>query len=140
MNFKKLKKDIFILKIDKGEKILETIKNLCKFKKIYSGYFTGLGAVNQINVALFKVSNKEYIKKELYGEYEITNITGNITQMNNEIYLHTHITFSDTNFNAYGGHLIEATVSGTCEIIIHRFNNKIKRKFDNDVGLNLLNI
>lgn len=38
--------------------------------------------------------------------------------MNGEIYLHLHIGLSDSKYNAYGGHLTSALISGTGEIII----------------------
>lgn len=140
MNIKKINKNNFIIRIDKDEQIVESIKKACQIKKIKTGYIFGIGASSELTVGLFKTKEKEFLKKEFKGEYEITSINGNITEMNNKIYLHLHITFSDKDFNSYGGHLVEAVVSGTCELIITNLKGKVTRFFSNEVGLNLLDI
>ena len=45
---------------------------------------------------------------------------------------------SDSKYNAYGGHLNSAVISGTGEIVIEEIEDIIERKFNEDVGLNLL--
>lgn len=54
--------------------------------------------------------------------------------------LHLHIVLGDEKFQAYGGHLKNAVVSATCEIAIFELDSKIKRKYDDEIGLNLLDI
>ena len=44
---------------------------------------------------------------------------------------------SDEEIRAFGGHLKEATVSVTAEIILRTVNGKIKREKDIETGLNL---
>lgn len=58
--------------------------------------------------------------------------------MNGEIYLHLHIGLSDSKYNAYGGHITSAVISGTGEIIIEEIDGEIEREFNEEVGLNLL--
>jgi len=58
--------------------------------------------------------------------------------MNGEIYLHLHISLSDSKYNSYGGHLTSAVISGTSEIIIEEIDGEIEREFNKEVGLNLL--
>ena len=58
--------------------------------------------------------------------------------MNGEIYLHLHITISDLNNNAFGGHLNSAIISTTGEIIIEEIEGDIEREFNEEVRLNLL--
>ena len=54
-----------------------------------------------------------------------------------EPFSHTHITFSDTNYNVFGGHLFDAQISATGEFKIDILDSKIDRKFSNEIGLNL---
>ena len=60
--------------------------------------------------------------------------------MNNEVYLHCHITLSDVEMNAIAGHLKEGIIGATCEIVLIKLAGEINRKFDNVIGLNLMEL
>lgn len=128
----------YIVRLDKGEEIVSSITELVRNEKISLASVSGIGAVNKVTIGLFEVESKEYNKKELQGDFEILYLSGNISQMDGQEYLHFHITIGDKNFNAYGGHLNEAFVSATAEIIIDLIDGNIDREFNDDVGLNLL--
>ncbi|MBS3113972.1 DNA-binding protein [Candidatus Woesearchaeota archaeon] len=133
-------KDTYFIRLDRGEKIIETLKNFCNKNKIKCGYFFGIGALNEVELAHYIVENKKYTSKTYKQPLEIVNMTGNITTMNNEIYLHCHIVLSDEKMHAIAGHIKEGTIAATCEIILVKLNANINRKHDDFIGLNLLDI
>ena len=137
MKFKKFGNK-WIVRIDKGEEVIQTIKKVCEDNKIKLGSLSGIGATDKVTVGLFNTKGKQYQSQELIGDYEITNLSGNISTMNGEIYLHLHIGLSDSKYNAYGGHLNSAVISGTGEIVIEEIEGEIERNFNEEVGLNLL--
>ena len=137
MKFKKIGSK-WIVRIDKGEEIVETLKKFCKENKIKLGTISGIGATDRVTIGLFNTKNKQYHSQELIGDYEITNLSGNISTMNDEIYLHLHISLADSKYNAYGGHLNSAVISGTGEIVIEEIEDIIEREFNEEAGLNLL--
>ncbi len=136
MEFKRFGNKV-IMRIDKGEEVVEIIKGFCIDQKITLGSICGLGAADRIKVGLFNVEEKKYYSTELNGDYEITNLTGNISTMDGETYLHLHITLSDHDMRAFGGHLNEAVISGTCELVIDIIDGVVDRKFNDEVGLNI---
>lgn len=137
MKFKKFGNK-WVIRIDKGEEVIQAIKKVCEDNKIKLGSISGIGAANKVTIGLFDTKAKEYHSQELIGDYEITNLSGNLSTMNGEIYLHLHIGLSDSKYNVYGGHLTSAVISGTGEIIIEEINGEIEREFNKEVGLNLL--
>ena len=42
------------------------------------------------------------------------------------------------NGEVFGGHLNKAIISATCEMVINIIDGKIDRKFNEEIGLNLL--
>jgi len=136
MEFKRIGNKV-IMRIDKGEEVVETIKKFCKDHGITLGSISGLGAADRIKVGLFNVEEKKYYSTVLTGDYEITNLTGNISTMDGETYLHLHITVSDHEMRAFGGHLNEAVISGTCELVLDIIDGIVDRQFSEDVGLNI---
>jgi len=139
MKFKRCGNKI-IVRIDKGEEIVEKLIHLCKANAVKLGSISGIGSTNQVTIGLFETGTKQYLSKELIGEYEITCLSGNVSTMNGEVHLHIHITLSDSHYNAFGGHLNSAIVSGTCEVVIDVMDGSVSREFSEEIGLNLYKI
>ena len=127
-----------VLRLEKGEEVLESIKILCEKEDIKAGSISGIGASNNIVIGLFKVDEKKYYSNTFEEDFEITNLTGNISRMNGEVYLHIHGTFADIEGKCIGGHLNKAVISATCEIIINKIKGDIDRKFSDEIWLNLI--
>ena len=130
--------ETIVLRLEKGEEVIESIKKLCEKEDIRLGSISGLGATNHVIVGLFKVSEKKYYSNTFEEDFEITNLTGNISRMNGEVYLHIHGTFADIDGKCIGGHLNKAIISATSEIIINRINGEMGRQFSEEIGLNLI--
>lgn len=128
----------YLIRMDKGEEIVSTLKEFCQQQNITLGSIKGIGAVDKATIGLFKTNEKKYYSVELNGSYEITSLLGNISTMNGEVYLHLHINLSDEHYKTYGGHLNSAVISATGEIIIEAIDGMVDRKFNDDEGLNLL--
>ncbi|MCH8003434.1 MAG: DNA-binding protein [Nanoarchaeota archaeon] len=139
MRFKKMK-DTYFVRLDRGEKIIDSVKDFCTKNNIKCGYFSGIGALDEVELAHYIVENKKYTSKVFKQVLEITNLTGNITTMDNEVYLHCHITLGDDEMKAISGHLKEGKIAATCEIILVKLDAEINRKHDELIGLNLLDI
>lgn len=137
MIFKKLGNK-YILRIDRGDEVVSTLKTFCTDQHITLGAVTAIGATNRATIGLFNTETKQYQSTELTGDFEITSMTGNITTMNGEVYLHLHATLSDAHYHTFGGHLNAAFISGTCELIIDVIDGACDREFSDAVGLNLL--
>ena len=137
MNYRRFDNTI-VLRLEKDEEVIESIKNICIKEEIKAGTITGLGASNDITIGLFKVDEKKYYSNSFKEDFEITNLTGNISVMNDEPYLHIHGTFGKDDGSCIGGHLNKAIISATSEIFITVINGNIGRRFNDNIGLNLI--
>ncbi|MCF7792780.1 MAG: DNA-binding protein [Candidatus Cloacimonetes bacterium] len=132
--------NICFIRIDKGEEIISSLKKFCENENIKLGKISGIGATNNVTVGLFEPSKQQYHSNTLKEDFEILSLTGNITTMKNEVYLHCHITLANKNHQSFGGHLNSAVVSATCEIVLEVYDGSVDRFFDQESGLNLLDI
>ena len=130
--------DSYVVRINKGEEVIEKLKELCKKEDIKLAEITGLGASNLVEIGVFNVNTKEYNTKVFEGMFEITSLVGNATSKDGEVYLHIHINFGDENGNVRGGHLVRTNISATSEIIVRKINGEVGRKLSDEIGLNLL--
>lgn len=139
MNYKRFGTKV-IVRIDRGEEIVDKLKQICKDLNIKLGTITGIGAVDEATMGLYDVETKKYHSSELTGDHEIAPLSGNISTMNDKPYLHLHVNLSDKDHRSFGGHLNSAIVSATFEGVIDIIDGKIDRELDNSVGLNLIKI
>lgn len=128
----------YILRLDPGDEIVKCITTLAETEKIHLATVSGIGAVNKATVGVFDTVKKEYIANKLKGIFEIVSLAGNISTMKNQEYVHMHIALGDEKGQVFGGHLNEAIISATAEIIIDGIDGSIDREFNETIGLNIL--
>ena len=130
--------DAYVVRLDRGEEIVESLTKICDREKITLATIEGIGAADHAVIGLYNVGEQVYHKTELNGPMEITALTGNVSTMDGKTYLHIHINLCDEKMNVKGGHLNECRISATAEITIRTVNGKVERFYDKDgVGLNL---
>ena len=131
--------DTYVIRLNKGEEVIESLKNLCRDEDIKLAEITGLGASDFVEIGVFNIYTKEYNTKVFEGMLEKTSLVGNVTRKDGEVYLHIHINFGDEEGLVKGGHLVKSRISATSEIILRKIDGEVGRKLDEEIGLNLLN-
>lgn len=129
-----------IARLNKGEEVLEQIQIIAEKEHIRLAQINALGATDNFTVGVYDVAEKVYHKKEFVGAYEIVSLHGNISTINNEIYLHLHMSCADKDGNVVGGHLNRCIISATCEMFIDIIDGSIDRFKDEETGLNLFKL
>lgn len=136
MEYRKLQNKI-IVRMDKGEEILEKVREVAEKEKIKLADISALGAVSEFTVGVFDTEAKEYHANEFKGSFEIVSLTGTINTMNDEFYCHLHMSAGNEKGQVFGGHLNRAIISATCEMVITLIDGRVDRRFEKEVGLNL---
>ena len=127
----------YVIRIDRGEEVITKLQELCEKEDIRLASIEGLGAADHVVVGLYNVEKKEYKKRVFDEEMEITSIIGNITMQGKKVYQHIHMTVCNADLQAFGGHLNECRISGTCELFLTVLDGQVGRKYDDVTGLNL---
>lgn len=126
-----------VARIDKGEEILDKIKEIANKENIKLANINALGATNDFTVGVFKTDEKKYYSNNFTGDFEIVSLTGTINTMNGEFYSHIHMSAGNDKGEVFGGHLNRAIVSATCEMVINIIDGTVDREFNENIGLNL---
>ena len=136
MDYRRFGKTI-IARMDRGEEVLTQLKNIALKEDIKLASVRALGATDDFTVGVFKVDEKKYYANHFTGDFEIVSLTGTISTMNGEYYAHLHMSAGDEQGHVFGGHLNEAIISATCEMVIEIIDGQVDRLRDESVGLNL---
>ena len=90
MEYRRFDKTI-IVRLDKGEEILEQVKELALKERIKLASVQALGAVDRFTVGVFKTDDKKYLANDFSGSFEIVSLTGTINTMDGAFYCHLHM-------------------------------------------------
>ena len=126
------------VRLDVGEEISEQLKKVCKEHGIKAGSVTGIGAIKDAVLGVYDIELKKYNENHFDSFMEICNLSGNVSEMNGETYLHLHATLAGEKGRVFGGHMINAVIGATAEIFITVLDGEIGRKHIGELGINIL--
>ena len=127
----------YLMVLLQGDDILPQIETFAKAENIPSANFTGMGFVN-MTFGFFDFNTKKFIPKE-FKDVELASMNGTIAWQKGKVSIHAHGVVTDKNFNAFGGHILEGTVgTGSLEIMIIVHDKPFERKFEENLGANVL--
>lgn len=129
--------DTYMIRIDVGEEIPEQLMNVCLKEQITLAQVEAIGAADQAELGVYDLNARSYQREELNGFMEITSLSGSVTKMNGQPYIHLHATLADRNHTIHGGHVLKMRVGATCEMFVRVIDGQVDRRPDEQLGINL---
>ena len=139
MQYKKFA-NTYVIRLEKGDEIIDSLKTLVEKEEIRGGFFYGLGAVKNVSLGYFDVGKKEYKEKSFEQDFELTSMVGDVAFSGEKIIVHAHVTLAGEDFKVVAGHLNKATATATTEIVFNPVEGKLSKKIDPITGLNLMDL
>ncbi len=131
----------WIVRLEKGEKLVESLVKLVEQENIPSCWVNAIGAATSVELGYYDLDEKEYEGETIMELMEITGLQGNLTWIDGKANFHLHGTLSKKDMSVVGGHVRELTVGGTCEVFLHKwYKENLTRSHDDETGLKLLNL
>jgi len=125
----------FILVLNSGDNLLESITQCARDAKLTSASISGLGQLHNPTLAYFTSNPQDKpTLTTMKGYYELASLNGNITNNENQYYTHAHAVLADKKFHGIAGHVNDAEVGLTAEITIVPFAAPVQRTVDPKTG------
>ena len=83
--------DTILVRMDRGEEILEQVKAVALKEQVTLASVQALGAINDFTVGVYNVAEKKYYANDFKGSFEIVSLIGTIDTMNDGFYCHLHL-------------------------------------------------
>ncbi len=133
-----MSKKIHVFRVKPKQELLGSIASYCREHGITSGIVIGIiGSVEKAKLNYLMELPGKYEGVEYPGPLEIVCAQGSVALKDNELIVHIHIQLSEQKA-CHGGHLAEATVFSTAEVVIAELDYQLKRYSDSYTGLNEL--
>jgi predicted DNA-binding protein with PD1-like motif len=130
----------FVLVFDKGDEPVDGIAAFAREQQLEAGHFTGIGAFSDLVVGYFDRERRDYERIAIREQVEVLSLVGDIAIEGEEVRVHAHVVVGKADGSAHGGHLLEAHVWPTLEVVLAQTPEPLRKRFDPETGLALINL
>ncbi|HXH12969.1 MAG TPA: PPC domain-containing DNA-binding protein [Alphaproteobacteria bacterium] len=130
----------FALVFETGDEAISGLTAFAKERSLTACHFTAIGAFSDLTLGFFDWEKKDYQRLPIKEQVEVLSFVGDIALKDGEPMVHGHVVVGKADGSAHGGHLLEAHVRPTLELILIESPNFLQRKFDQETGLALIDI
>jgi len=123
---------------NKGDEFISRLTEFAKRQKLTGSHFTAIGAFSGVTLGYFDRNKMEYQQIPLNEQVEVLSLTGNITLDHDEPKVHAHVVVGRPDATTRGGHILEAYVWPTLEVIVVEEPKGLQRRTDEETGLALI--
>src|SRR5271154_4663858 len=119
----------------------EAFSGLLEFAEKYhvtSAHFTAIGAVNGATLGWFDSQRKMYKKIPINGQHEVIGMSGDIALYQGKPVVHTHMIVGGPDGTTRAGHVLDAYVSPTLEVMVTVDPIAMKKRLDPVTDLTLI--
>jgi uncharacterized protein len=130
----------YALVYEKGDEFISKLQGFAEQHALAASHFTAIGGFSDAIVGFFDRQKMDYKKIPVNEQVEVLILAGNITVSDNEYKIHAHAVLGKADASAVGGHILEAHIWPTLEVIIEESQKHLFRKIDAETGLPLLDL
>ena len=127
-----------IYSLKAGATIPDDILAIVRREKMVTARVEAIGGVKELRLAYFDHDTKRYEEHDFKEFLEVTGLLGNVTLKDRKPFLHIHGTFGRRDLSTLAGHVMTAKVFPLLEVVITPTRNRALRRFDDDLGLNVI--
>jgi predicted DNA-binding protein with PD1-like motif len=114
--------------------------DFAKRERLSSGHFTAIGAFEDVTLGYFEWASKDYARIPIREQVEVLSLVGDVALEGDVPRVHAHVVVGKRDGTAHGGHLLEARVRPTLEVILVPPPGHLARRFDPRSKLALIDI
>ena len=123
---------------DKDAEFIAALMSWAKENKLGGSHFSAIGAVREVTLGYFDRGKKDYQKIPVREQVEVLSLIGDIALKDGIPQVHAHVVIGKADGSAHGGHVLEAHVWPTLELILTESPKHLCRKYDPETGLALI--
>jgi hypothetical protein len=121
-----------------GDEAYSGLQEFAEKYHVTSAHFTAIGALNGAIVGWFDPQRKMYKKIPINGQHEVIGMSGDIALYQGRPVVHTHMVVGGPDGTTHGGHLLEAYVSPTLEVMVTVDPVAMRKRLDPETNLTLI--
>jgi predicted DNA-binding protein with PD1-like motif len=130
----------FLLAFSTGERLTDQIMAFAADHKISAAYISGIGGLSAVTLAYFDWETKKYNPIPLDEQVELVSFIGNLSMAEGNPRLHAHVAVGRSDGCTMAGHLLDAVVRPTVELVLVESPVTLVRVMDEESRLPLFDL
>lgn len=127
-----------VVVFDKGDEPFGGLTDFCRENDVSAASLTAVGAFSRATLAYFDPSKMDYVDIPIDSQVEVLSMVGDVALADGEPEVHAHIVVGHEDGSTQGGHLKEAAVFPTLEVVITETPAHLHKRHDSETGLTLI--
>ena len=125
---------------DTGDEVLSPLLAFATRQQVTAARFSAIGAFREATLGYFDWASKQYEKISVREQVEVLSLVGDVALEGDQPKIHAHVVLGKRDGTAHGGHLLDARVRPTLEVMLIESPATLRRMFDPGSGLALIEI
>jgi predicted DNA-binding protein with PD1-like motif len=131
----------FVLVFQTGDELASGLAKFSEQQKLSAASLTAVGAFSDVRLAYFNWETKKYeISVSLGEQVELLSLIGDVALKDDKPVVHAHAVIGRKDGTTCGGHLLEAHIRPTCEVVITESPADLQKFVDPESGLALIRL
>ncbi len=132
---------MFVVVLSTGDEAFASLKRFIREQRLGAAQITAIGALSDAVLGYFDWARKEYKRIPVKEQVEVVSLIGDVAlDPQGEPALHAHVVLGRSDGSALGGHLLEAHVRPTLEVVINEAPAHLRKRHDPESGLALIDL
>lgn len=129
----------FAVIMQTGDEVMRTLKEFAAHERLSAAQITAIGALSDVVLAYFDWQTKQYQHIPVREQVEVASLLGDVALgPDGRPAVHIHLVVGRRDGAAMAGHLAEAHVRPTLEVIVTESPAHLRKKHDPESGLALI--
>ncbi|MGO8717700.1 MAG: PPC domain-containing DNA-binding protein [Acidobacteriaceae bacterium] len=118
-----------------GDEVLGGLTQFAQDRHISAARITGIGSIHNGTLAWLNPETKKFYLIHIDQQAEVLSLLGDIAMYQGKPVVHVHMVVGFGDGTAHGGHLLQAHVWPTLEVIVTAYPRPLYKKFDPEKGI-----
>ncbi|WP_028996625.1 PPC domain-containing DNA-binding protein [Azohydromonas australica] len=128
----------FALVFEHGDEVVSLLERFAVEQGLEASRITAIGAFERATLGYFDWERKDYEHIPVQEQVEVLSLVGDVALDAGRPKLHAHVVLGRRDGSTVGGHLLEARVRPTLEVLVIDSPSYLKRVCDPESGLALI--
>jgi predicted DNA-binding protein with PD1-like motif len=129
----------FVIVLAIRDEVMVSLQSFVEQENVHAATFTAIGALSEAVLAYFDWEKKDYQKNAVSEQVEVASLIGDVADgPDGRPTLHIHVVLGTRDGSAKAGHLMEARVRPTLEVILTESPLHLRKTKDSESGLALI--